>query len=37
MTYLKYYYVRNTTIELVIFNKYLLNDGIVVNKKTGKS
>jgi len=37
MTYLKYYYVRNTTIELIIFNKYLLDDGIVVNKKTGKS
>jgi hypothetical protein len=32
---LKYYFDKKTKIELVIFNKYLFDNGIIINKATG--
>lgn len=34
---LKYYYVKNNTTELIVFNKYSFDNGIVVNKTTQNS
>jgi 3-dehydroquinate dehydratase len=37
MSTLKYYFDKKTKIELVIFNKYLFDNGIIVNKVTRNS
>jgi len=33
---LEYYFVKKGVIEHVIFNKYTIENGIIINKKTGK-